>query len=139
MASRGLSESSSDHYERRETGALDQSGTPPAKGASLHAEGTVPGAQSPIEIAGTKQRERHKSAAGVPAVVQTLRYVWGRMGVTRGTQALLQVNQVDGFFCQSCAWPSPDERRHVGEFCENGAKAVSDEGTGKRVSPQFFK
>ena len=68
-----------------------------------------------------------------------MRYVWGRMGVTRGTQALLQVNQVDGFDCQSCAWPSPDEHRHVAEFCENGAKAVSDEGTRKRVTPEFFK
>ena len=73
------------------------------------------------------------------AIVETMRYVWGRMGVTRGTQALLQVNQVDGFDCQSCAWPSPDEHRHVAEFCENGAKAVSDEGTRKRVTPQFFK
>jgi molybdopterin-dependent oxidoreductase alpha subunit len=139
MASRGLSESSPDHYERRETGALDQSEARPGKDLSSHAEGTVPGAQPPIEVAGTKQRKRDESAAGARSVVQTLRYVWGRMGVIQGTQALLQVNQVDGFDCQSCAWPSPDERRHVAEFCENGAKAVSDEGTRKRVTPQFFR
>ena len=106
---------------------------------SLHAEGTVPGAQPPVEIAGAQQREQHGSAGGVASVVQTMRYVWGRMGITRGTQALLQVNQVDGFDCQSCAWPSPDDRRHVAEFCENGAKAVSDEGTRKRVTLEFFE
>lgn len=139
MASEGLSESSADHFERRETGLFDQSKPPPPKDASLHAEGTVPGAQPPVEIERTRQRERHGSAAGVTAVIQTMRYVWGRMGLTRGTQALLQVNQVDGFDCQSCAWPSPDGRRHVAEFCENGAKAVSDEGTRKRVTPEFFK
>ena len=72
-------------------------------------------------------------------MVEAARFVWGRMGVIRGTQAMLQVNQVDGFDCQSCAWPSPDKRRHIAEFCENGAKAVSDEGTRKRVSPQFFE
>jgi molybdopterin-dependent oxidoreductase alpha subunit len=139
MAFRGVSESSSDHYERRETGALGRSQSLEVKDPSLHAEGTVPGAQPPVEIEGTKQREHHGSAGGVPAVVETARFVWGRMGVIRGTQAMLQVNQVDGFDCQSCAWPSPDERRHIAEFCENGAKAVSDEGTRKRVSPQFFE
>jgi anaerobic selenocysteine-containing dehydrogenase len=61
------------------------------------------------------------------------------MGVTRGTGALLKLNQIDGFDCQGCAWPSPDERRHVAEFCENGAKALSDEGTRKRVTPEFFR
>ncbi len=61
------------------------------------------------------------------------------MGVVRGAKALLQVNQKTGFDCQSCAWPSPDNERQVAEFCENGAKAVADEGTTKRVTPDFFR
>ncbi|MBV9644006.1 MAG: FdhF/YdeP family oxidoreductase [Verrucomicrobia bacterium] len=105
----------------------------------MHPEGAIPGAQPPIDIAGIKLRERHGSAAGLAAIVATMRYVWGGMGIARGTQALLQVNQLDGFDCQSCAWPSPDQSRHVAEFCENGAKAVSNEGTRKRVTPEFFK
>ncbi len=43
-----------------------------------------------------------------------------------------------GFDCQSCAWPSPDKKRKLFEFCENGAKAVSDESTKKRITPEFF-
>ena len=43
-----------------------------------------------------------------------------------------------GFDCQSCAWPSPDKKRKIFEFCENGAKAVSDESTKKRITPEFF-
>src|SRR6516164_9223751 len=105
----------------------------------LHTEGTIAGAQAPIEVGGIKVGKSHMSAAGVEGVRQSLRYVWGRMGVTRGTRALLKLNQFDGFDCQSCAWPSPDERRHVAEFCENGAKALSDEGTRKRVTPEFFR
>ena len=36
-----------------------------------------------------------------------------------------------------CAWPDP---RHTSsfEFCENGAKAVSWEATGKRATPELF-
>ena len=60
------------------------------------------------------------------------------MGVGRGVQALLAVNQVDGFDCQSCAWPSPDGDRHTFEFCENGAKAVADEATPKKIGREFF-
>ena len=52
-------------------------------------------------------------------------------------KALLSVNQPDGFDCPGCAWPDP---RHGSsfEFCENGAKAVTWEATGKRVDPAFF-
>ncbi len=56
----------------------------------------------------------------------------------RGVKALLAVNQVDGFDCQSCAWPSPDTERHMFEFCENGAKAVADEATPKKIGREFF-
>ena len=56
----------------------------------------------------------------------------------RGTRALLRVNQKDGFDCQSCAWPNPEER-HIAEFCENGAKAVADEATTRRITPDLFR
>jgi molybdopterin-dependent oxidoreductase alpha subunit len=39
--------------------------------------------------------------------------------------------------CPSCAWPDPDQRSPF-EFCENGAKALADETTTKRVDPSFF-
>src|SRR6516162_2345665 len=105
----------------------------------LHTEGTIAGAQAPVEVGNVKLGKPHMSAAGIEGVRQSLRYVWGRMGVARGTGALLKLNQIDGFDCQSCAWPSADERRHLAEFCENGAKALSDEGTRKRVTPEFFR
>ena len=60
------------------------------------------------------------------------------MGVKRSFQTLLKVNQKDGFDCPSCAWPDPDGKRKMAEFCENGAKAVASEATTKRLTPEVF-
>ncbi len=60
------------------------------------------------------------------------------MGIKRSCQTLLKVNQKDGFDCPSCAWPDPDGKRKIAEFCENGAKAVASEATKKRLTPAVF-
>ena len=106
---------------------------------NLAPDGAVPGVESPEDSASVHLGKRFEAAAGLPAVWQTLRYVWGNIGVFQGTESLLKVNKVDGFDCQSCAWPSPDKHRKVAEFCENGAKAIADEGTKARVTLEFFK
>jgi molybdopterin-dependent oxidoreductase alpha subunit len=77
-------------------------------------------------------------AAGLPSVLSTAKRVVQQSGVVRGVKALLQVNQKDGFDCQGCAWPDPDGDRHAAEFCEQGAKAVTDEATRARITPDFF-
>ena len=78
------------------------------------------------------------SAAGKTAITESMKNVFGKMGVVRGTRALLKLNQTGGIDCQSCAWPDPDEKRTVAEFCESGAKALADEGTTKRITSEFF-
>ncbi|MFG2571993.1 FdhF/YdeP family oxidoreductase [Streptomyces sp. NPDC048481] len=77
------------------------------------------------------------AAAGLPAVGHSLRMARQQMGVSRTALTLLRVNQKDGFDCPGCAWPEP-EHRHTAEFCENGAKAVAEEATLRRVTPEFF-
>ncbi|WP_448634989.1 hypothetical protein [Pedobacter panaciterrae] len=58
----------------------------------------------------------------------------------RGTRALFRMNQMGGFDCPSCAWPDPDDDRSpLGEYCENGAKALAEEATTKKVTADFFK
>jgi molybdopterin-dependent oxidoreductase alpha subunit len=76
-------------------------------------------------------------AAGLPAVASSLRHAHAQMGARRSLLTLLSVNQKSGFDCPGCAWPEP-ERRHRAEFCENGAKAVAEEATLRRVGPGFF-
>lgn len=77
------------------------------------------------------------SAVGVPAVMHALQISVDQMGVARTARTLLRVNQKDGFDCPGCAWPEED-KRHIAEFCENGAKAVAEEATIRRVTPDFF-
>ncbi len=98
-----------------------------------------PSAQPPVELAGTKLGAPSRAAAGFKAVVKTNSFVVMGVGPVRGTKLLLEVNQKDGFDCQSCAWPSPDGDRHTFEFCENGAKAIADEATPERCTPEFFQ
>jgi len=50
-----------------------------------------------------------------------------------------QMNQTDGFDCPGCAWPDPDDRAALTEFCENGAKAAAWETTRRRLDWKFFQ
>ncbi|MGW2178625.1 FdhF/YdeP family oxidoreductase [Streptomyces sp. NPDC001732] len=81
--------------------------------------------------------EAQHAAAGLPAVAHSLLMARQQMGVRRTAQTLLKVNQKNGFDCPGCAWPEGD-KRHTAEFCENGAKAVAEEATLRRVAPDFF-
>ena len=78
-----------------------------------------------------------KTSAGRHAIENALRHVWGKMGLVRGTRGMLNLNQKGGIDCQSCAWPDPDHRT-INEFCENGAKALADEATTKKIGAEFF-
>jgi hypothetical protein len=95
-------------------------------------------AQNPFTLGNLRIGRGSEEAAGIPAIWSTMLYGIGEMGPIRSVEAFLKINQVTGFDCQSCAWPSPDKKRKVFEFCENGAKAVSDESTKKRIGPDFF-
>ncbi|MBJ6631943.1 FdhF/YdeP family oxidoreductase [Streptomyces sp. I5] len=97
---------------------------------------TKPPQGDPVQDA-PKVAERKRAAAGLPAIGHTLRMAHQQMGVKRTALTLLSVNQKDGFDCPGCAWPEP-EHRHKAEFCENGAKAVAEEATLRRVTPEFF-
>ncbi|MCF3124219.1 FdhF/YdeP family oxidoreductase [Streptomyces arenae] len=90
----------------------------------------------PVQDAPQVAEVQH-AAAGLPAIGHTLRIAQQQMGVRRTALTLLRVNQKDGFDCPGCAWPEPDHR-HKAEFCENGAKAVAEEATLRRVTPDFF-
>src|SRR5246127_988064 len=95
-------------------------------------------AQNPTDLGDLRIGRASEEAAGIPAIWNTMLYGIGQMGPVRSTEAFLKINQVTGFDCQSCAWPSPDKKRKIFEFCENGAKAVSDESTKKRIGAEFF-
>jgi molybdopterin-dependent oxidoreductase alpha subunit len=94
--------------------------------------------EPPAALTGLRRGPIKAVAGGLPAVGSALRYAWEEMGVSRGALALLRLNQKGGIDCPSCAWPDPDERRNVAEFCENGARALADEATQERIGAEFF-
>ena len=96
-------------------------------------------AQPPVAFTGLKLGSPKTVAVGLPAVLSSAKHIFGAMNVVRGTKALLTMNQKDGFDCPSCAWPDPDQKRSVAEFCENGAKALADEATTHTASPVLFQ
>jgi anaerobic selenocysteine-containing dehydrogenase len=99
----------------------------------------IPGSENPEKHTGLKKGRIKKSAAGITAIVSTMKEVIGEAGVKRGLKALANLNQKGGFDCPSCAWPDPDDdRSSIGEYCENGAKAVAEEATSKKLTASFF-
>jgi molybdopterin-dependent oxidoreductase alpha subunit len=101
----------------------------------------IPGAENPEEFTGKFKLYKPKTAAaGLPAVLSSANHILKEMDAPRGLKALSKLNQKDGFDCPGCAWPDPDdERSGVAEYCENGAKAVAEEATTKRLDPAFFR
>ncbi len=98
-------------------------------------------AQTPKIFTGLKQKkETPKLAVGWQGIYASMQHVFGAMPVSRGLKSLLNLNQKGGIDCPSCAWPDPDGNRSaMGEFCENGAKAIADEATTFKIGPAFFQ
>jgi len=94
--------------------------------------------ESPSTFTALKRGAVKSVAGGLPSITAALRYVWEEMGVTRGAITLARLNQKGGIDCTSCAWPDPDDTRHIAEFCENGARSIADEATVQRITPEFF-
>ena len=98
----------------------------------------TPEATTPIEDVSPKRKAPSKSAAGLPAIISTAKHGLSKMGLIGSLTNFYKVNKFQGFDCPGCAWPDPDGTRTIAEFCENGAKAIADEGTKKRASPEFW-
>jgi molybdopterin-dependent oxidoreductase alpha subunit len=86
---------------------------------------------------GSPIRPYDKPAGGWDALKSSWQALREQDAVLRGPSTLLRTNQPTGFDCPGCAWP--DRNPHsTFEFCENGVKAVANEATGKRLTPEFF-
>ncbi len=94
----------------------------------------------PEEFANLKLKPLKEKAVGMPAITSAIKHVSEELGILKGIKVLNKMNQKGGFDCSGCAWPdSDDSRSALGEYCENGAKAIAEEATTKRVTPEFFE
>ena len=89
----------------------------------------------------TDSKSRYRTytspAGGWGAAAATAKVLMEQSVVTKGSRALLSMNQPGGFKCPSCAFPDADCTKTL-EFCENGAKALAHEATKFRVTRDFF-
>ncbi|MFK7798891.1 MAG: FdhF/YdeP family oxidoreductase [Aureispira sp.] len=93
----------------------------------------------PATFENLKLTKRKKRAAGIPAVLVSLEHLQKETGIFEGLKRLNKMNQKKGWDCAGCAWPDPDDHRSsLGEYCENGAKALAEEATTARVDPAFM-
>ncbi len=92
------------------------------------------------KFTGLKVKAPEEKAGGLPAVRSALQHGFEEMGLVKTIKTLAKLNQADGFDCPGCAWPDPKtgKRSRLGEYCENGAKAVAEEATRKTIGADFF-
>lgn len=95
--------------------------------------------QPPKEFNEISLTDPKEYAAGIPAIISSLKFIKNEVGVGRGVKLLKNMNQKGGFDCPGCAWPDPDDKRALlSEYCENGAKAISEEYAIAKAGPNFF-
>lgn len=96
-------------------------------------------AQSPVDTDSLQVTSPARVAAGLKSVLKAAEFTLKEPGLVRGIAALSRLNQFDGIDCPGCAWPDPDHDRALNEYCENGVKAIAEEATAKRCTPDFFR
>lgn len=95
--------------------------------------------ENPTDFTGIRRTPPAEKAAGLKAVVSSAQHILREMDPARGFKALALLNQKNGHDCPGCAWPDPDdERSTLAEYCENGAKAIAEEATNKKLDAAFF-
>src|ERR1700729_1528131 len=102
-------------------------------------ENNEPSAENPEQLSRLKLTAPKKWAAGLPGGMAAFNDVLKEPGAIRGMKGLLKMNQKGGFDCSSCAWPDEDgDRSPIAAYCENGAKALAEEATKKKLTAGFF-
>jgi molybdopterin-dependent oxidoreductase alpha subunit len=97
------------------------------------------GAQPPESFTGIRKRRPKTKAAGLPAISSALRHARKYMRPGDALKVMFKLNQKGGIDCPGCAWPDPDDdRSRLGEYCENGIKAIAEEAQRKSIGADFF-
>ncbi|GGD11757.1 FdhF/YdeP family oxidoreductase [Hyunsoonleella pacifica] len=96
-------------------------------------------ALTPEKFKNLRVKEPPTNSAGVgglkAATAHAVKYI-KPSNILKITQ---NINQKGGFDCPGCAWPDPDdERSSLGEYCENGLKAMAEEMQNKLIYREFF-
>ncbi|MCL5128205.1 FdhF/YdeP family oxidoreductase [Algibacter sp. L4_22] len=96
-------------------------------------------AKTPEGFTNLKTEAPPKNTVGFAALKAAATQVNKYMKASDALKLSLKINQKGGFDCPGCAWPDPDdERSAIGEYCENGMKAIAEEAQNKTINRDFF-
>ena len=102
-------------------------------------EQTLSGATTPETLTGLNLKMPKEESAGIPALKSAMSQVYNNMHLDAARKTLFKLNQKGGIDCPGCAWPDPDdERSKLGEYCENGVKAIAEEASKRSIDADFF-
>lgn len=96
-------------------------------------------AKTPEAFLDLKVTEPDTNSVGFAAIKSAIGQVSKYMNAVDALKLSTKINQKGGFDCPGCAWPDPDdERSSLGEYCENGIKAIAEEAQNKTIGADFF-
>ena len=96
-------------------------------------------AMTPEQFSALETKTPPKNSAGFSSLKAVTVQVAKYMNPMDAIKISLKMNQKGGFDCPGCAWPDPDdERSALGEYCENGLKAMAEEAQNKMIGSEFF-
>ncbi|AUS06975.1 FdhF/YdeP family oxidoreductase [Pseudotamlana carrageenivorans] len=97
-------------------------------------------ALTPEESKNLKTTKPPVNSVGFGGIVAAFKQTSKYMNLKDTFVLARKMNQKGGFDCPGCAWPDPDDdRSSLGEFCENGLKAIAEEAQNKTIGADFFK
>ncbi|WP_142785744.1 FdhF/YdeP family oxidoreductase [Changchengzhania lutea] len=97
-------------------------------------------AKTPEAFLDLKITKPDKNSVGFAAIKSTISQTIKYMDPIKAIKIMRKINQKGGFDCPGCAWPDPDdERSSLGEYCENGIKAMAEEAQKTLVTQDFFE
>lgn len=98
-----------------------------------------PDPETPRKLSKLKRKPIDHKSAGLPALWSAGVKIVENLTPTSAYKTLFKLNQKGGIDCPGCAWPDPDDDRSVlGEYCENGVKAIAEEAMRRRIGAHFF-
>ncbi len=99
----------------------------------------IKNANSPETFTDLKVTEPPKNSVGFGAIKSAVTHASKYMKPLNALKISKKINQKGGFDCPGCAWPDPDDDRSIlGEYCENGMKAMAEEAQRKTIGADFF-
>jgi molybdopterin-dependent oxidoreductase alpha subunit len=100
----------------------------------------ITGAQPPLEFTGLRLSKPARTSAGIKGITTAFTHATRYMAAGQAVKTMFRLNQKGGIDCPGCAWPDPDdERSKLGEYCENGIKAIAEEAQKKTIGRAFFQ